>query len=144
MFYTEALRKYPILSSIDRVAIADYKVPETDVIIKKGQQVWIPVYGIQHDPEIYPDPEKFDPERFSPEEVKKRDPYAFLSFGEGPRNCIGMRFALMQMKVGLATFLLNYEVTSKTTYPVEFSLNSYSIFLSPKDGIWVDVKKLIK
>lgn len=142
--FTEALRKYPILSSIDRVAISDYKVPETDVIIKKGQQVWIPVYGIHHDPEIYPDPEKFDPERFSPEEVKKRDQYAFLSFGEGPRNCIGMRFAMMQMKVGLATFLFNYEVTSKTKYPVEFSINSYSIFLSPKDGIWVDVKKLIK
>ena len=47
--------------------------------------------GIQHDPEYYPNPEKFDPERFSEANKSKRRPCTFLPFGDGPRNCIGMK-----------------------------------------------------
>lgn len=60
--------------------------------IEKGTAVVIPTYGLQTDPQYYPDPEKFDPERFSKEEIAKRHPYTYLPFGEGPRNCIGKYF----------------------------------------------------
>jgi cytochrome P450 family 6 len=46
--------------------------------------------GIHYDEEYYPEPKKFDPERFSDEYKKTRHNYAFMPFGEGPRNCIGM------------------------------------------------------
>ena len=44
-------------------------------------------------------PEKFDPDNFSPENKADRSPYTFLAFGQGPRNCVGMRFALLQVKI---------------------------------------------
>ena len=59
------------------------------------------------DPDIYPQPDLFDPYRFDDEIKKSRDTY--LPFGNGPRNCIGMRFALIEMKILLAKILAKYK-----------------------------------
>jgi cytochrome P450 family 6 len=74
-----------------RKAINDYKIPKSDLVIPSGALTLIPVYAIHHDPEIYPNPSKFDPERFSDENKRKRHSMSFLPFGEGPRVCIGER-----------------------------------------------------
>ena len=86
----ETLRKYPTIGFLPRICTETYKVPDTDLVLEKGTRVIIPVYGIHHDPDYYPDPEIFDPERFNDENKAKRPNYTFLPFGEGPRICIGM------------------------------------------------------
>lgn len=103
----------------------------------------VPVYAIHHDAEWYPEPEMFDPNRFLPNEAQKRHPMSFLSFGEGPRNCIGIRFAKMQARVGLITLLKNFEIStcSKSVVPLVFSTKMFA--LSPQGGIFLKFKDII-
>lgn len=49
----------------------------------------IPAHELHYDSEFYPDPQKFDPDRFSTENMKTRNAFSWLPFGEGPRVCIG-------------------------------------------------------
>ncbi|KAJ8944241.1 hypothetical protein NQ314_009518 [Rhamnusium bicolor] len=86
---TETLRKYPPVPLITRQCVKDYKVPDEDVIIEKGNIVMIPVSGIHYDEDYYKNPEVFDPERFNEENIAQRPKYTHLPFGEGPRICIG-------------------------------------------------------
>lgn len=90
ILFTETLRKYPVVPFLNRELIDDYTFENSKITIPKGLKIWIPVYGIHHDPNIYPNPEKFDPERFSEDKIKERHPMHYLPFGHGPRNCIGM------------------------------------------------------
>lgn len=83
------MRKYPPLGFLNRIAIDDYQIPDSDVVIDKGTQIIISVLGIHNDPNVYPDPMRFDPERFSVENQDQINPYTYLPFGEGPRHCIG-------------------------------------------------------
>ncbi|KAG5877315.1 hypothetical protein JTB14_034374 [Gonioctena quinquepunctata] len=106
----ETLRKYPPLPFLFRQCTKDYKVPDSDLVIEEGTTVQIPIFGIHYDPEIYPDPEKFDPDRFSVENKKYRSNFSWLPFGDGPRICLGQRFGMMQVKMGLITLLRNYKL----------------------------------
>ena len=116
MVIDETLRMYPPAARTDRVASNDYEYE--GIKIKKGQVVTVAIYAIHHDPSIYPNPEQFDPNRFSEENKKTRDSVTFLPFGAGPRNCIGMRFAVIEMKLLLASILSKYRFITCDKTPV--------------------------
>uniref|UniRef100_A0A1Y1KCH3 Cytochrome P450 n=1 Tax=Photinus pyralis TaxID=7054 RepID=A0A1Y1KCH3_PHOPY len=138
----ETLRKYPPLPHLVRRCVKDYKVPGTNLTIEKGTAVTVSVYGIHYDPDYYPNPEQFDPERFSAENKPTIKPFTYLPFGEGPRMCIGLRFGLMQVAVGLALLLKNFRFTlsEKTKVPLKYNANS--IILSVVGDIWLKVHKI--
>ena len=107
--------------------------------IPKGCIVTVPVYSIYRDPNIYPNPEQFVPERFTAEAKKARDPYLYLPFGTGPRNCIGMRFAQMEIKLVLVRLLKKFTflVTSETQIPPPLKSKPT---IAPTGGIKLAVK----
>lgn len=138
----ETLRLYGPVFQLLRTASRDYKIENSNLTIKEGTLTVIPIYAIHTDPEIYPEPEKFDPERFSEENKRDRHPMAYLPFGDGPRNCIGLRFGLMQTKIGLIQLLTNFKFSpsDKTTIPMTF--DAQALILSPPNGMWLKMEKL--
>jgi cytochrome P450 len=119
---SETLRIYPPAVRAERLADSDYKLGDTGITVPKNMIITIPIYAMHHDPKFYPNPEKFEPDRFTPEERAKRDQYAYLPFGAGPRNCVGMRFALMEIKVCLAHVIADFSINicPQTKVPLDF------------------------
>ncbi|KAM3618043.1 uncharacterized protein V6R79_014418 [Siganus canaliculatus] len=131
MVVNEAMRLYPIGNRIERVSKSSVEI--NGVTIPKGTVVMIPVYTLQRDPSLWTDPEAFKPERFSKENKDNIDPYAFLPFGAGPRNCIGMRFALVMMKLALVEILQNFSFVTceQTTIPMELANDAFTTPMVP-------------
>lgn len=138
----ETLRKYPPIEGLNRIPITDYTMPGTSHVIPSRTMFGIPVYALHHDPDIYPDPERFDPDRFLPEEVAARHPYTYLPFGEGPRVCIGLRFGVMQTKIGLITLLRSFRFTPTAATPKPLVFDPKSFVLSPIGGNHLRIDKI--
>jgi cytochrome P450 family 6 len=102
--FLESLRKYPPALNALRRAINEYKIPNTKHTIPAGMQVVIPTMSIQNDERYWDKPEEFRPERFTPEEIQKRPSCTFMPFGEGPRNCIGMRYKQLFIQIQSSLF----------------------------------------
>nr|QZM07481.1 cytochrome P450 monooxygenase CYP6TC1 [Lasioderma serricorne] len=138
----ETLRKHPAFGLLIRSCVKDYKIPDTEIVIDKGTQIIIPIHAFHHDPEYFPNPDLFDPERFNDDNKNNIVPSSYLPFGDGPRKCLGLRFGLMQAKLGLVRLLMNYKfkVNSKTKLPLEFNVES--IALTVEGGIWLDIEKI--
>nr|AGN04275.1 cytochrome P450 [Oryzias melastigma] len=130
----ESLRLFPIAARLERVAKATVEI--NGLLIPKDMTVMIPTWPIHRDPEIWPEPEEFKPERFSKENKEKIDPYTYMPFGVGPRNCIGMRFALVSMKLALVEILQKYSFTvcKETEIPVELDIQG---LIAPKRAIYL-------
>ncbi|XP_035944966.2 cytochrome P450 4F3-like isoform X1 [Halichoerus grypus] len=107
MCIKESLRLHPPVTVIARRCTQDVGLPDGRVI-PKGSTCVISIFGIHHNPSIWPDPEVYNPFRFDPEIPQKRSPLAFIPFSAGPRNCIGQTFAMTEMKVVLALTLLRF------------------------------------
>ncbi len=95
---------------MSRLCVKDFQLPDTDITIKKGQEIYISIIGIHLDDRYYPDPLKFNPENVSEENCGKRSPYTILGFGQGPHACIGKRFAFLEAKVALVCTLKKLQV----------------------------------
>lgn len=118
----ESLRIYNPVLRMERRASSDFVLGDTGITVPKGMIVGIPVWAIHHSDEYYPNPDRFDPERFLPQNRHKIVPSTYLPFGDGPRVCIGMRFALLETKLALVEILLKFRFVKSpgTKIPLEF------------------------
>ncbi|SEH49363.1 Cytochrome P450 [Mycolicibacterium rutilum] len=106
----EALRLCPPAAGVARMATRDIAVDGYRV--EAGTLVAVGLYGLHHDPQLWPNPMEFDPERFSPENVKARNRWQFLPFLGGGRPCIGEHFARLETTLALATIVRAMEIRS--------------------------------
>lgn len=121
MVVSETLRKWPPAVILDRTCTKPYQlVNESNgqkIQINRGEDLWIPVLGLHRDPKYFPNPDVFDPERFSLENRHTIQPFTYIPFGVGPRNCIGMclRIYLLHLKssyiYSIFTILLQHPVS---------------------------------
>uniref|UniRef100_T1PE28 Cytochrome P450 n=1 Tax=Musca domestica TaxID=7370 RepID=T1PE28_MUSDO len=139
----ETLRIHSIAPFLNRVASEDYPVPDhPNYVIRKGMPVLIPIEAIQNDERYFPQPKVFDPENFSAEKVAQRDSILHLPFGDGPRNCIGVRFGKMQIFVGLVVLLRNFKFSVCQETPIPMVYSKQGIILCPGKGVPLKVEKL--
>ncbi|XP_062444115.1 cytochrome P450 3A9-like [Rhea pennata] len=132
MVLNETLRLFPLGGRLERSCKKNIEI--SGVTIPKGTVVMIPPFTLHHNPEYWPEPEEFRPERFSKENREAIDPYTFLPFGAGPRNCIGMRFALLTLKAAITVLLQNFTFRTCKETPIPLKLSSKG-FLRPQKPI---------
>ena len=106
--------------------------------IPAGVDVFMPPYVLHRDPTLWPDPEKFDPDRFSPENREGQAPYSYMPFGMGPRQCIGYRFALLEMKSAMIKVLskVKFRETADTASQLHFRS---VLIMQPRDPIFLEI-----
>ncbi|GAB0098951.1 Probable cytochrome P450 4s3 [Sergentomyia squamirostris] len=130
----ETLRLYPSVPSFARLTTENTKIG--DLIVPPGVNMSISAYALHRNPEIFTDPDTFNPERF----INGTDipNYAYVPFSAGPRNCIGQKFAMIELKVTLAKILRHLKLIPVSGY--EPILSSF-VTLKSVNGLQVGFKK---
>jgi len=133
----ESLRMFPSVPSVERSLVEDTVVGEHT--LPKGTIVNMFIYGMHHQEEYFPNAFKFDPDRFLPENQRenKRNNFAYVPFSAGPRNCIGQKFALLEIKSIVIKMVQKFELLPVRGYKPRVGM---SALLKSYNGVYVNVK----
>lgn len=129
---------------LNRTCVKEYHIPGTNQVIEKGVEVYIPVLGIQRDEKYFIEPNRFNPDRWSGGNVNdtgRKVPN--LTFGDGPRNCIGMRLGKLQTKIGICLLLqrFHYELDEPNNKDSDMEFDPRHFLLQPRNNIYLHVLK---
>ncbi|KAG5309664.1 CP6J1 protein, partial [Acromyrmex insinuator] len=141
----ETMRLIPAGLSMKKRCTEEFELKGSDGVVCRvppGMEIFIPVQALHKDPQYWENPEEYDPERFNSDRKQNIDRFTFLPFGEGPRICVGMRMAQLQIKAGLAMIIRKYnlELSPKTQMPLKFIPGT--ILPTPKGGLWAYFRQL--
>ncbi len=106
--FSEAARLAPGLIRAERICKKTWK--HNGVLIPKSQSVIFPLWAINRHPDYHDEPNRFKPERFLGENKARMNPFAFSTFGHGPQNCPGQRWAYQMSKIILTAFLKKFRI----------------------------------
>ncbi|XP_050542875.1 cytochrome P450 4C1-like isoform X2 [Daktulosphaira vitifoliae] len=139
----ETLRLYPPLPIIGRNLEEETKIGE--YIIPANTSLYIFVIGLQTSSKYYENPEKFNPDNFLPEKCHNRHPYAYIPFSAGYRNCIGIKYAMLQMKTVISTMIRKFRFLPSDKCPTTNDLRlMFLTTLKFVDGCHVKIENRIK
>ncbi|GAB0087945.1 Cytochrome P450 [Sergentomyia squamirostris] len=140
MVIKESLRMTPPVPIIGRktteaITVAGVRIPA-------GANISISMYAMHNSPEFYPNPTKFDPERFTVENSKDRHPFCYIPFSAGSRNCIGQKFAMLEMKMTIAKILMNFKLLPHD--PESKMTLQGDLILKPVNGVCLKIVQRIQ
>uniref|UniRef100_UPI003AAFBC79 cytochrome P450 4F3 n=1 Tax=Centroberyx gerrardi TaxID=166262 RepID=UPI003AAFBC79 len=110
MCIRESLRLHSPVLAVTRQYTQDMALPG-DRTVPKGTICLVSIYGTHHNPTVWTNPNEFHPLRFDPANTGGRSSHAFIPFSSGPRNCIGQKFAIAELRVAVALTLLRFRLT---------------------------------
>ncbi|MGA3124483.1 MAG: cytochrome P450 [Polyangiaceae bacterium] len=132
----EVLRIYPIVPSVFRQVVQPFSVAGYD--FAPGDVLSPSIYLAHHREDVYPNAREFEPDRFI---RRAYSPYEYLPFGGGGRRCIGMQFALYEMKVAIVTLLRRYSLAVAPGQQVVPKRRSVTV--APSGGVRMIVKDVL-
>ncbi|XP_077557709.1 cytochrome P450 3A8-like isoform X2 [Haemaphysalis longicornis] len=136
----ETLRLYPPgLLSVTRQAKEDFEFH--GIKFKAGTCFMVPTYQLHRDPRFWPSPEIFDPDRFSPEHGTSLKKLAYAVFGIGPRNCVGMRFTILELKYTIARLVQKYHLELGASQMGTMEMDTYAFASYPGRGPWIILRR---
>ncbi|CAN7996064.1 unnamed protein product [Ixodes hexagonus] len=130
----ECQRLYPSIPFVGRTATEEFKLGK--YLIPMGANIGLVIYALHRDPDVFPKPEEFNPDRFLPENIATRHIYSYVPFSAGPRNCIGQKFASMEVKIILGHILRSF--TLKSVDPRDKILLSLDVTLRSAKGLKIN------
>ncbi|KAJ6645703.1 putative cytochrome P450 6d5 [Pseudolycoriella hygida] len=138
----ETLRMHPPFGVLTRKCTKNYKLPNTNAIIEEGTMIMLSVAGLQSDPKYYENPEQFSPDRFSSEAMVDKNflNMPFLTFGEGPRVCLGAKLGKLKVKVGIVHLLQRYKFELGDVHNKPLKFHPKSLVKFAVGGINLKVK----
>jgi len=116
----EVLRMHPPVTFLERQC--NKPVTYNGIHISKGMVVNVSTYALHYSEEYYTDPETFNPDRWNSENKASLNPYAYMPFGLGPRNCIAMRFAQEEVKLVLCSLVKEFRFFPVEETPAKFTV----------------------
>ncbi|KAH7982861.1 hypothetical protein HPB52_007704 [Rhipicephalus sanguineus] len=137
MMFAETLRLCPPFPYIGKILDQDLTIEGRT--LPKGVACFIIMYSLHRNPNEFEKPDEYIPERFMSEENSHRHPFSFIPFSAGPKNCIGQKFVMMEIKIVLAKILSKFTVES--TCPIEELQMTFDIVLKAKGGLPVLFRK---
>ncbi|MEV6244197.1 cytochrome P450 [Lentzea sp. NPDC051838] len=126
---SEVLRKYPLWLLMRRAA---EEVQVGDVVLMPGAEVILSPHAMHHNPEHFPDPERFDPDRWTPERARQLPKGAYVPFGGGIHQCIGNHFALTEIIIVAATVCARHRLVPDRPVRTRFTNAAYPLDLLMK------------
>jgi cytochrome P450 len=131
----ETMRLYPPVWLFARHALGDDTIG--GYAIPKGTTVWMPPYVVHRHPDLWDRPNTFDPERFLSDNASTQYRFAYFPFGGGPRQCIGLHFAMLEMQIIVAMLARKFRFVLDVDHPIDLQAR---VTLRPRFGLQMSLE----
>lgn len=139
-FFKETLRLAPSAPIIARTNMAPIELDGN--LFPPGTKFILNFYELHRRPELWgPNATQLDPDNFSPERIEGRHPFGYLPFSGGSRNCIGLRYAMINAKIMLIYIVRNFRLSTDIRYEDVRFLMGVTLHLAFKHAIVLEARK---